>query len=208
MTFPLFAKIDVNGPNAHPLYDYLTRAKGGGLLGRGIKWNFTKFLVGRDGKVLARFGPTVKPEALDGEIADIRLSMPVQSNAILNVSEPLPWSGAPENRLAAWFAPSGRMGMRPGRRLRRRSASEKRGNFPLPRRPGLARDDHAEASRRRRDRWRVDELVDGFAGGSRCDAREGAALGYVALFPPTDEPWGGAFDLDPVWHLRRRAGWR
>ena len=65
VTFPLFAKIDVNGPNAHPLYQYLTRAKGGGLLGRNIKWNFTKFLIGRDGKVLARFAPTVKPEALD-----------------------------------------------------------------------------------------------------------------------------------------------
>jgi glutathione peroxidase len=65
VTFPLFAKIDVNGPNAHPLYDFLTRAKGGGLLGRNIKWNFTKFLIGRDGQVLARFAPTVKPEALD-----------------------------------------------------------------------------------------------------------------------------------------------
>jgi glutathione peroxidase len=65
----MFAKIDVNGPQAHPLYDYLTRQKGGGLLGRGIKWNFTKFLIGRDGKVLARYAPTVKPEALDGEIA-------------------------------------------------------------------------------------------------------------------------------------------
>jgi glutathione peroxidase len=69
VTFPLFAKIDVNGPNAHPLYDHLTRAKGGGLLGRGIKWNFTKFLIGRDGKVLGRFAPTVKPEALDKVIA-------------------------------------------------------------------------------------------------------------------------------------------
>jgi glutathione peroxidase len=65
VTFPLFAKIDVNGANAHPLYDHLTRAKGGGLLGRKIKWNFTKFLVSRDGKVLARFAPNVKPEALD-----------------------------------------------------------------------------------------------------------------------------------------------
>jgi glutathione peroxidase len=69
VTFPMFAKIDVNGPKAHPLYDHLTRAKGGGLLGRGIKWNFTKFLVGRDGKVVARFAPTVKPEALDRVIA-------------------------------------------------------------------------------------------------------------------------------------------
>ncbi len=69
VTFPMFAKIDVNGANAHPLYDHLTRAKGGGLLGRGIKWNFTKFLIGRDGRVLARFPPTLKPEALDAVIA-------------------------------------------------------------------------------------------------------------------------------------------
>jgi glutathione peroxidase len=68
VTFPMFAKIEVNGPNAAPLYDYLTRAKGGGLLGRGIKWNFTKFLIGRDGKVIARFPPTAKPESLTGAI--------------------------------------------------------------------------------------------------------------------------------------------
>ena len=69
VTFPMFAKIDVNGPQAHPLYDYPTREKGGGLLGRGIKWNFTKFLVGRDGRVIGRYTPTVKPEALDAVIA-------------------------------------------------------------------------------------------------------------------------------------------
>lgn len=69
VTFPMFAKIDVNGPNAHPLYDFLTREKGGGLLGRKIKWNFTKFLIGRDGRVLKRFPPTAKPEALDSVIA-------------------------------------------------------------------------------------------------------------------------------------------
>jgi glutathione peroxidase len=69
VTFPLFAKIDVNGPAAHPLYNYLTREKGGGLLGRGIKWNFTKFLIGRDGEVLGRFAPTFTPEQLDGVIA-------------------------------------------------------------------------------------------------------------------------------------------
>lgn len=68
VTFPMFAKIDVKGPSAHPLYDFLTRQKGGGLFGRNIKWNFTKFLVGRDGKVLARYAPTVKPEALDAVI--------------------------------------------------------------------------------------------------------------------------------------------
>ncbi len=71
VTFPMFAKIDVNGPNAHPLYEYLTREKGGGLLGRKIKWNFTKFLIGRDGKVLRRFPPTTKPEALDSVIARV-----------------------------------------------------------------------------------------------------------------------------------------
>jgi glutathione peroxidase len=68
VTFPMFAKIDVNGPKADPLYEYLTRAKGGGLLGRGIKWNFTKFLIGRDGQVLKRFPPTAKPETLTGDI--------------------------------------------------------------------------------------------------------------------------------------------
>ena len=68
VTFPMFAKIDVKGPSQHPIYDHMTRAKGGGLLGRDIKWNFTKFLIGRDGKVLARFPPTAKPESLTGAI--------------------------------------------------------------------------------------------------------------------------------------------
>src|SRR5215813_6895031 len=49
VTFPVFAKIEVNGSQAHPLYNYLTREKGGGILGRSIKWNFTKFLVSKDG---------------------------------------------------------------------------------------------------------------------------------------------------------------
>jgi len=69
VTFPMFAKIDVNGAHAHPLYDYLTRAKRGVLGTRNIKWNFTKFLIGRDGKVLGRFGPTTTPEQLDAVIA-------------------------------------------------------------------------------------------------------------------------------------------
>ena len=69
VTFPMFAKIDVNGPQAHPLYKYLETEKRGFLGSKNIKWNFTKFLVGRDGKVLGRFGPTVKPEALDSVIA-------------------------------------------------------------------------------------------------------------------------------------------
>ena len=68
VTFPLFAKIAVNGPGAHPLYVWLKQQKGG-LLGSAIKWNFTKFLVDREGRVRSRHAPTTKPEALEREIA-------------------------------------------------------------------------------------------------------------------------------------------
>lgn len=68
VTFPMFAKIEVNGPGAHALYQYLTRSKSGFLGRRRISWNFTKFLVGRDGKVLERFAPAKKPEKLAGSI--------------------------------------------------------------------------------------------------------------------------------------------
>jgi glutathione peroxidase len=67
VSFPMFAKIDVNGNDAHPLYQYLKNAKSG-LLGSAIKWNFTKFLVDRSGKVVARHAPTTKPEGLVREI--------------------------------------------------------------------------------------------------------------------------------------------
>jgi glutathione peroxidase len=67
ITFPMFAKIDVNGSNAHPLYQYLKSEKSG-LLGSSIKWNFTKFLVDRSGRVAARHAPTSTPEALKKEI--------------------------------------------------------------------------------------------------------------------------------------------
>jgi glutathione peroxidase len=67
ITFPMFAKIDVNGNDAHPLYQYLKKAKSG-LLGPSIKWNFTKFLVDRTGQVVARHAPTAKPEGLTREI--------------------------------------------------------------------------------------------------------------------------------------------
>ena len=67
VTFPMFAKIDVNGGNAHPLYQYLKNAKSG-LLGASIKWNFTKFLVDRAGKVVARHAPTATPQGLAKEI--------------------------------------------------------------------------------------------------------------------------------------------
>ena len=63
VTFPMFEKIEVNGDGAHPLYQWL-KSKEGGLLGKNIKWNFTKFLVGRDGRVIKRFGPTKAPEKL------------------------------------------------------------------------------------------------------------------------------------------------
>ena len=67
VTFPMFAKIDVNGGGAHPLYNYLKSEKSG-LLGSSIKWNFTKFLVDRSGKVVARHAPTATPEGLRKEI--------------------------------------------------------------------------------------------------------------------------------------------
>ncbi|MGN1290760.1 MAG: glutathione peroxidase [Bradyrhizobium sp.] len=67
VTFPMFAKIDVNGSGAHPLYEHLKHEKSG-LLGPAIKWNFTKFLVDRAGKVVARHAPTARPEGLKKEI--------------------------------------------------------------------------------------------------------------------------------------------
>ncbi len=63
VSFPMYAKVEVNGSGAHPLYDFLTREKRGLLGTKAIKWNFSKFLVGRDGAVLARFAPTDKPTA-------------------------------------------------------------------------------------------------------------------------------------------------
>jgi glutathione peroxidase len=67
ISFPMFEKIDVNGANAHPLYQYLRDEKSG-LLGSSIKWNFTKFLIDRSGKVVARHAPTTTPGALRQEI--------------------------------------------------------------------------------------------------------------------------------------------
>lgn len=71
VSFPIFAKIDVNGKNAHPLYRFLSREKPaefGFLLGNRIRWNFTKFLVAREGRVEARFGPSAKPAGLAANI--------------------------------------------------------------------------------------------------------------------------------------------
>ena len=69
VSFPMFAKIDVNGADAHPLYVHLKGEKPGVLGTEAIKWNFTKFLVGRDGKVVRRFAPTDKPEDMDSAVA-------------------------------------------------------------------------------------------------------------------------------------------
>lgn len=67
VSFPMMAKIDVNGKDAHPIFDWLKDQKGG-LLIDGIKWNFTKFLIGADGQVIDRYAPTTKPDALKADI--------------------------------------------------------------------------------------------------------------------------------------------
>ena len=68
VSFPMMAKIEVKGAGAHPLYRWLTQEARGILGTQAIKWNFTKFLVGRDGKVLGRYAPTDKPEAMKKDI--------------------------------------------------------------------------------------------------------------------------------------------
>lgn len=70
-TFPLFSKIDVNGANTHPLYDFLKHEKPGLFGTARIKWNFTKFLIGRDGKPAARYAPVTRPEMLAEPIAKL-----------------------------------------------------------------------------------------------------------------------------------------
>ena len=71
VTFPLFAKIDVNGGNAHPLYRHLKSEKKGLLGSEAIKWNFTKFLVGRDGAVLKRYAPTDTPQSIGADLESL-----------------------------------------------------------------------------------------------------------------------------------------
>ena len=71
VTFPLFAKVDVNGSGAHPLYKYLTSEKAGLLGTEAIKWNFTKFLIDREGKPVARYGSSTKPDALEAPIRKV-----------------------------------------------------------------------------------------------------------------------------------------
>ena len=71
VTFPMFAKVEVNGPGTHPLFALLKRAQPGLLGSEKVKWNFTKFLVDRTGRVVARHAPQTAPEKLDGEIAGL-----------------------------------------------------------------------------------------------------------------------------------------
>jgi glutathione peroxidase len=71
VTFPMFAKIAVNGPKTHPLYRYLKAAQPGALGTQAIKWNFTKFLVGRGGEVMRRYGPAVEPSRLEPDVASL-----------------------------------------------------------------------------------------------------------------------------------------
>jgi glutathione peroxidase len=68
VSFPVFQKIDVNGADAHPLYTHLKNERPGLLGSKGVKWNFTKFLVGRDGTVLERFAPTDTPASIETKV--------------------------------------------------------------------------------------------------------------------------------------------
>ena len=70
VTFPMFSKVDVNGKEAHPLFKYLKKELGG-LLGSKVKWNFTKFLIDRNGKPVKRFAPIIKPESLEKDIKQL-----------------------------------------------------------------------------------------------------------------------------------------
>jgi len=76
VTFPMFAKIDVNGAGAHPLFAWLKQQKKGLLGTEAIKWNFSKFLVGRDGSVIKRYGPNDMPEAIEKDIAGVLETRP------------------------------------------------------------------------------------------------------------------------------------
>ncbi|WP_458095010.1 glutathione peroxidase [Roseomonas sp. WA12] len=68
VSFPVFAKVEVNGAGADPVFQHLKQAAPGALGTQAVKWNFTKFLVGRDGRVVARYAPATAPEKLSGEI--------------------------------------------------------------------------------------------------------------------------------------------
>ncbi|MFS0781505.1 glutathione peroxidase [Bacillus sp. 1P06AnD] len=71
VTFPMFAKVDVKGGSAHPIFKYLTHEAPGVLGSKGVKWNFTKFLINREGKVVKRFSPQTKPFDIESEIKSL-----------------------------------------------------------------------------------------------------------------------------------------
>jgi glutathione peroxidase len=71
VSFPMFAKVDVNGANADPLYQYLKKEAKGELGSQAVKWNFTKFLVDREGNVVKRFAPQIEPKKLTADIEEL-----------------------------------------------------------------------------------------------------------------------------------------
>lgn len=88
VTFPLFEKIDVNGPNTHPLYKYLKSQKSE-LLGDDIKWNFGKFLVGKNGEVISRYAPTSGPESISGDIEAAIAAAPSEFKGVVTPTNPV-----------------------------------------------------------------------------------------------------------------------
>jgi glutathione peroxidase len=76
VSFPMFAKVEVNGDQAHPLFQHLKSAAPGVLGTEGIKWNFTKFLIGRDGKVVHRYAPQTKPEDIAEDVDRLLVEQP------------------------------------------------------------------------------------------------------------------------------------
>jgi glutathione peroxidase len=76
VTFPMFAKVDVNGAKEHPLFTFLKQEKPGALGTKSIKWNFTKFLIAADGAVLKRYGPATTPEEIDRDVTAALASRP------------------------------------------------------------------------------------------------------------------------------------
>ena len=81
-TFPIFDKVDVNGLNAHPVWKWLMEQKGE-LLGADVKWNFAKFLVGRDGKVIKRYGPPTAPEDIEKDILAALKAQPPPTRGVV-----------------------------------------------------------------------------------------------------------------------------
>ncbi|WP_062295752.1 glutathione peroxidase [Demequina maris] len=77
VTFPMFARIDVNGRDAHPLYRWL-KAQTRGVTGGRVKWNFTKFLVGRDGRLIRRYAPTTDPASIAADVRAALAAVPAQ----------------------------------------------------------------------------------------------------------------------------------